>query len=277
MKPIKLITENNRKWWVFVATALAVMMVDIDITAVNLALATIARELNVGLSTAQWIIDGYMIAAASLMALGGRLSEIFTGRRVFLFGLGLFAIASFAVGFSTGTWSIISSRILQGACIAFTFPVAIILVRQIFPVEKQGFVIGLMVAIAGLSQALGPTIGGVIIHVLSWRWIFFLNVPLALFAFVVASYALPKVKIPSATYSLHMKGVMALVLGLFGIMTALNEVLRWGVNSIQFIGLLSIGFVLLIVFIFIEFKSRNPLLELRLLINRNFLIISNSR
>jgi DHA2 family methylenomycin A resistance protein-like MFS transporter len=108
---------GNRKWLVFLALSLALIMVDLDITAVNLALAAIANDLSINLSTAQWIIDGYMIAAAALMALGGRLSNIYGARRVFLWGLILFTIASLGVGLSIGPMSVLVTRIIQGACI----------------------------------------------------------------------------------------------------------------------------------------------------------------
>jgi len=264
---------GNYKWWIFIAAALAIMMVDIDITAANLALANIANDLRINISTVQWIIDGYMIAAASLMAFGGRLSDIYGAKNVFIFGLVLFALSSLAVGLSNGPFSIIVSRIVQGACIAFTFPVSMVIIRDAFPEGQQGFAIGLVITIAGLSQALGPAFGGIIIYILSWRWIFLLDIPLALCALLITIYCVPK----SATVSNaspQVFGNTILTFGLLAIITALNEVNHFGINSIPFISLLLAGISMLLIFSFIEFRSLQPILDLRLLVNRNFLLIN---
>ncbi len=259
----------HKKWWLFLATALAIMMVDIDVTAANLALSTIAHDLHFGLSTAQWIIDGYMIAAASLMAFGGRLSDILGTRRVFLAGLVVFTLSSLAVGLSIGPLSIIISRIVQGSCIAFTFPVALVVVRQVFPPHQHGFVIGLMVAIAGLSQALGPTVGGVIITLLSWRWIFLLNIPLALLALFMIACWLPK---PDALTKepIPYLGATIFAMGLLALMTAINEITRFGVGSAIFILLMVSALILLALFAVIEWRSTHPVLNLHLFSNRDF-------
>jgi len=266
-----------KKSLIFLSLALAIMMVDLDITAVNLALADIAKELMINMSTAQWIIDGYMIAAASLTALGGRLCDIYGTKRIFIFGLVMFTISSLAVGLSIDAWTVLVSRVIQGACIAFTFPVAMVIVREAYPEETQGTMIGLLIAIAGLSQALGPTVGGLIIYAINWRWIFFLDVPLALLALWIAISYLPKTTGTCTKEAVDWKSATLLSVGLLSIMTALNQVQLFGLLSTRFIGLVVIGGIFLFTFTHSEYRTSRPLLALHLLMNKNFLIVNTVR
>lgn len=269
---------DKQKSMIFISLSLAIMMVDLDITAVNLAITNIANDLLISMSTAQWIIDGYMIAAASLTALGGRLCDIYGSRRIFIFGLSLFTLTSLAVGLSFNGWTLLISRVLQGACIAFTFPVAMVIVREVFSKKIQGTMMGALIAIAGLSQALGPTIGGLIVHLLSWRWIFLLDVPLSLFALWIALAYLPaKQNVPRGAELVDWKSASLLSIGLLAIMTALNQMQSLGYTSMVFIGLLIAGFFVLLLFIHNEYRTERPLLALHLLMNKNFLIINTVR
>ncbi|MFA5960833.1 MAG: MFS transporter [Tatlockia sp.] len=261
---------NSQKWWVFLATALAIVMVDIDITAVNLALTTIEQDLDISMSTVQWIVDGYMIAAASLMAFSGKLSDLVGYKEVFLFGLAFFMLASLMVGIAYAPWTLIIGRILQGSCIAFTFPISMVILRSVFPKNQQGFVVGLMVAIAGLAQALGPTFGGIVIQFLNWRYIFYINIPLSLLALVISYFAIPKSTVIAQKIPKKMWAVTLFISGLLMVMTALNEISRWGVGSFTFLSMLLIGMILIGIFSALELQEARPLLDLHLLFQRNF-------
>lgn len=256
-----------KKWLLFYALTLSIVVVDLDMTAVNLALATIANELHLSLSTAQWVIDGYTIAAAALAALGGRLGEIYGARRTLMVTLVFFAIASLGVGLSQDALVIIIGRILQGCCTAIIMPVAVVAARSVFPMNKQGFIIGMMVSVASLAQALGPTFGGLMIEYFDWRWIFLINVPLSA-VIMFAVFYLPKKEQSDDKHKISSKAVGYLVGGLFLVMLALNEVARWGLSSWQFWSSLIIGASLLILFVRFELREDDPLLELKLLINK---------
>src|SRR3990167_1699834 len=249
---------NTKKWWVFLATALAIVMVDIDISAVNLALTTIEQDLAIQMSTVQWIIDGYMIAAAALMAFSGKISDILGHKRVFLFGLAFFLLASIIVGVAYTPGMLILGRILQGSCIAFTFPISMVILRSVFPQDQQGFAIGLMVAIAGFAQALGPTFGGIIIQFLNWRYIFYINIPLSISAFLIAYITIPHSNLVKQKIPKNMSVVILFITGLLMIMTALNEIGRWGASSVAFLSMLSIGIILTGLFTIIEYGASNP-------------------
>ncbi len=263
----------QRHWWIFIAIAITVMMVDVDITAVNLAITQMAAQLHLNLSQAQWIINGYTIAAAAFMAFAGRLTDAYGYRRIFIAALWAFIIFSLAVAFSIGPITIIISRILQGATIAFIFPVGAVIIRHVFPQKQQAFAIGLMVSIAGLSQAIGPSLGGVMVEWLNWRWIFIIDAPLGIVALILAYYFLSKQQTKKAI-QLPPLVVMSFALGLFSFMVALNEAATWGIASLGFIFTFSTAVCLLLVFARVEWRAKYPLLELHLFRNRNFTIVN---
>ena len=266
----------QRHWWIFLAIAITVMMVDVDITAVNLAITQMAAELHLTLSQAQWIINGYTIAAAAFMAFAGRLADAYGYRRIFIWALWAFILFSLAVAFSIGPVTIIISRILQGASIAFIFPVGAVIIRHVFPQKQQAFAIGLIVSIAGLSQAVGPSLGGMMVEWLSWRWIFMVDAPLGSIALTLAYYFLPKVQTKKAI-ELHPLAVMSFALGLFSFMVALNEAATWGVASLGFIFTFGTAVCLLLIFARIEWRAKSPLLDLHLFRNQNFMIVNGIR
>jgi DHA2 family multidrug resistance protein len=271
---MQLINEKTLKWWVFFATVLAIVMVDIDITAVNLAISTIDKDLHLGLSTAQWVIDGYMISAGALMAFGGRLSDAVGCKRMFLFGLCLFIISSLLVGLANSASVLIFGRILQGASVAFTFPISMVMVRVVFPVEQQGFAVGLIMAIAGFAQALGPTFGGFMIEYFNWRYIFLINIPLSIISIIATYLAVPEDKQEKITIPKNFSLVSLFVMGLLMFMTAINELPHWGVTSSLFAVLLIGGMLVVGIFIYIEFRVSEPILDLRLLLQRDFALLN---
>lgn len=256
-----------KKWLLFYALTLSIVIVDLDMSAVNIALATMATELNLSLSTAQWIVDGYTIAAAALAALGGRLGEMYGARRVLMVMLVIFAMASLGVGLANSSLTLIMSRIFQGCCTAVIMPVSVVAARHIFPPSRQGFIIGLMISVASVSQALGPTFGGFMIKYLDWRWIFLVNVPLAVLIWLAVFYLLAQHKIEKKD-TISWRAVSYLVGGLFLVMLSLNEIVHWGLFSWPFWTSLIVGTVLLVLFIRFELHDDHPLLELKLLINK---------
>ena len=265
----------SQKWLIFIGAAIAVIMVDVDMTAINIAVEPITRDLGLSISAGQWIVNGYTMAAAVLMIFAGRCADGFGFKQVFLAGLSVFAIASLAVALSSGFWSIIIARIIQGACIAFTFPIATLFIRQVFPEEQYAYAVSLLISIAGISQAIGPAFGGFMISLLSWHWIFLINLPLSILAFVLIARYMDKQ--PSKGFNLDVAGLILLVVGLFLLMTALNEVNRLGFYSREFLLLIIISIVSLSLFIRKEMLGVAPLMELHLFFNHRYAIITATR
>lgn len=261
-----LITENNRKWWVFFATSLVLVMTNIDYTAVNLALAPIANDLHTNLSTLQWIINGYSSAAAACAVIGGRLGDVYGYRKIFVAGVIIFTVTSVLIGLAFDKWSIIILRIIQGAGGAICWPLCVVIISNVFPKDQQGYAIGRSMAIAAIALAVGPTFGGILLHYLSWRWIFFINFPLGILAIFLASFLIPKLQQTTRSL-LHIPSMVLVVFGLLSITTAFNEGQQWGLSSLLFQLLLWGGVVLLLIFIWLQRVTKNPLINLQWLQN----------
>ncbi len=263
-RPHMLITENNRKWWILFAAGIVLVMTNIDFSAVNIALAPMAKDLHADLSTLQWIINGYSSAAAACVLIGGRLGDIYGYRKVFLFGVLIFAIASVFIGLAVGKWDIILFRIIQGAGGSICWPLCVVIVSNAFPDNRKGHAIGMSMAIAAIAVAGGPIFGGILLHFLSWRWIFFINIPLAILALILAFSLIPP---PETTkrISLHLPSVLLILVSVFIIITALNEFQTWGFSSLLFQLLLWSGVLLLSIFIWLQKRINNPLLDLSLI------------
>lgn len=256
-------------WIVFISLLLAIVMVDIDTTAINLAITTIIKDLGLSISQGQWIIDGYTMAAAVLMAFAGRVGDLFGYRKVLLYAYIVFIFASLIAGCAPNFSLLVLGRFIQGMCVAFTFPISIALVRVVFPKGKQGLAVSMLISAAGISQAIGPTFGGLMIEYASWRWIFLINVPLSLIAFYILYTFLGKQE-QKKSVSLHYLTLVPLIVGLFSLMTAFNEVNQLGLLSVSFIGLLLLSIVSLTFFVYIEIHGKTPLLDLKLLLSEAF-------
>ena len=179
--------SNFKYVLIFIGITLSVVMVDIDMTAMNIAIPMIAKDIGISIYGEQWIINGYLIAAASCMALGGIVGDRFGHKFIFLWGLVGFALASLLAAFSNTEVVLISARIAQGFAVGFTFPLSMSLIKIAFPENKQSIMVSALIAIAGVSQALGPTFGGLVVTFLDWRWLFWVNLPLCLASFFLVS------------------------------------------------------------------------------------------
>lgn len=260
------------QWWILFATSLLMFTLNVDLTATNLALPAITLDLNTNLSTAQWIINGSLIACATLTATAGRLGDLFGHRKIYLLGSMMFLLASFVVGASQNGLSIILGRVFQGFSLALCFPMIYVLNYKVFPKTKHGVALGILTTVVGFAQAIGPSFGGFLIQFLSWRWIFFVNIPIVLLSCWVvwkkySEDSFQKVKIDYA-------GIVFLALALFCSIYALNQAHNWGLFSILFISLIVLSFIFFSLFIWVERKSSQPIIDLRLFKNKNFTFIN---
>ncbi|HEX4863243.1 MAG TPA: MFS transporter [Acidimicrobiales bacterium] len=176
-------TADPRRWKALGVIALVQFMLVLDITVVNVALPHIQADLGFSRAGLAWVVDGYVLTAGGLLLLGGRLADLLGRRRMFMIGVAVFAVASALSGFSADPGMLVASRFLQGAGEAMASPAAFGLVALLFTAPKErAQAIGIFGGVAGLGGTLGPVISGLLISVLSWRWIFFVNVPVAVFA-----------------------------------------------------------------------------------------------
>jgi MFS family permease len=191
--------QRGNKWWTLVAVCLGTFMLLLDITIVNVALPDIQRALHSSFADLQWVVDAYALTLASFLLTAGSLADIYGRRVLYLIGLVVFTGASALCGFATSTLMLQLSRGLQGAGGAIMFAVSLALLANAFRGKDRGVAFGVWGAVTGLAVAIGPLIGGVLTSGLSWRWIFFVNVPIGIAAVALTTMRVAESRSPSAT------------------------------------------------------------------------------
>ena len=259
----------ERKWWTLIAVSIGVFMLLLDLTIVNVALPTIERGFHASLSDLQWVVDAYALTLAALLLTAGSLADRYGRRVVFSVGIVIFTVGSVLCGISGSATGLVISRALQGIGGATMFATGLALISDAFRGPDRGTAFGVFGATTGVSVAIGPVLGGVITSYLSWRWIFFVNVPLGAIALAIAIGRVSESRNPNARradwlgFVLFSAGLASLV---FGLIRA--DALGWGAPLV-----LSCfaAFVLLITaFIALERRSAYPMLDLTLLRNPTF-------
>jgi EmrB/QacA subfamily drug resistance transporter len=234
---------------------IAVVVIANDFSAINVALPTMERDFHTNINTIQWVINAYALTFGVMIVTGGRLADMFGRRNAFFLGTAIFASMSALGGAAqTETW-LIATRTLMGIGGALMWPAILGMTYALLPEEKAGLAGGIIIGAAGLGNAIGPLIGGVLTDALSWRWIFFLNVPISAFA-VFVTYRLVRVEEPdTGEQRIDYPGIAALSVGLVSLLVALDQVDDWGFGDPRVIGLLVLSAVLLVAFLPIERRA----------------------
>lgn len=250
------------------ATILGSGVVFLDGTIVNLALPHISNSLHAGFSDLQWIADGYLLSLSSLILLGGSLGDIFGRKRAYLIGLAGFGIVSLLCGLSPNVNFLIGFRILQGIFGALLVPGGLAIINTNFSREERGAAIGKWSAWSGILAAIGPLVGGYIIDATSWRWIFFINVPLIILCGLFARRGVEESR-DQRVRKVDARGAALAALALAGITYGLIEgpVNKWQAKAlVPLIG----GFIIAACFILYESRNKDPMVRLSLFRSRNF-------
>ena len=255
---------------VIAACAISMLIVQMDWFALNLALPAIAREFGVPTTDLQWVVSGYMLSIGALMITAGRLADIFGRRRIIVLGLVLFGVLSVVCGVApTETW-LIAARVVHGVGAALIFPVAIAVASSTFTGARQGRAIGIVLGFAAIGTALGPFVGGTFSEYLSWRGVFFVNVPFCIVAVVLMLRYVAETRDETADRRIDVPGVLAITAALVCISLAFDKGENWGWGSAATIGTLAGGIALLALFVAIESRVPAPLVDLGLFRNRAF-------
>jgi EmrB/QacA subfamily drug resistance transporter len=265
-----LITDANAKWWTLAAMCFALFMIMLDNTVVNVALPSIQRDLGASISALEWTVNGYTLSFAVLLATAGRLGDILGRRRMFLFGVIVFAASSATAGFAPSTTALVVSRIVQGVGAAFMMPATLSIITDAFPAAERGRAIGTWAGVSALALAVGPVLGGLLTEEVSWRAIFYLNIPVAAGAVAAALFAVRESRDPSVERRIDYGGVVVLTAGLTALVLALIEGNSWGWGSPAIIALLVTAVVLIVGFVAIEERVRVPMVEFALFADRSF-------
>src|SRR3954466_15229746 len=175
-------TNDERRWWTLGAVCVATFMLLVDITIVNVALPAIAKDLGSSFTDQQWVVDAYALTLAALLLTAGSLADLYGRRRLYVIGLLVFTAASLLCGLAGSTLMLQLSRGLQGVGGAIMFSVSLALLADAFRGRDRGVAFGVWGAITGLAVAIGPLLGGILTSGISWRWIFFVNLPIGIAA-----------------------------------------------------------------------------------------------
>jgi EmrB/QacA subfamily drug resistance transporter len=260
-----------RKRWTLVAAILGLNITILDETVVFLALPSIDRDLGVGLQGQQWIVSGYLLSLSALLLLAGSLADLVGRRRVFLYGLGLFGLASLVCGLAPSGAVLITFRVVQGIGAALVMPSTLALVAATFEGEERGAAVGSWASWGAVAAAIGPLVAGLLIGALTWRSIFFLSLPLVAAAIVIGLWMIEESRNPGLTVrQVDTLGAALSALGLAGISFAMIQGSASGWNQPLVVLLAFVGIAASVAFVWHEKRAASPMLPLELFRSRNF-------
>jgi EmrB/QacA subfamily drug resistance transporter len=246
-------------------------MAFIDGSVVNVALPALQREFNATSSDVQWVVEAYALFLASLLLVGGSLGDRFGRRRVFMLGTTLFALASMLCGLSPNNGWLIAARAIQGIGGALLVPGSLAIISAAFHADQRGRAIGTWSGFTAVTSVLGPLLGGWMVQYASWRWVFFLNIPLAIIVLLVSFLGVPESRDERARGKLDWPGAVLVTLGLAGIVYGLIESGATGLGHPPVLIALALGIVALIAFLLVEARAAQPMVPLKLFRSRSFL------
>jgi EmrB/QacA subfamily drug resistance transporter len=265
-----ILAPETRKWWTLGAVAFGLFMIMLDNTIVNVALPSIQRDLNIGISELEWVFNGYALTFGVLMLTGGKLADLMGRRSIFIAGLVIFTVASLFCGLATSAGWLIGARVVQGVGSALMNPATLSIITATFPPRQRGMAIGIWAGVAAMALAIGPLAGGLITEHLNWNWIFFINVPVGILAILVTRIVVDESRDTSADQRLDLPGLLSSGIALFALTYGLIEANKYGWTSGRILGLFALAVIGFVVFIVLEMRQRAPMLDLSLFRNGTF-------
>jgi EmrB/QacA subfamily drug resistance transporter len=264
---------DPRRWKALGVLALIQFMLVLDITVVNVALPYIHDDLHFSATGLAWVVDGYVLMAGGLLLLGGRLADILGRRKIFLIGVALFAAASATCGAAANPSMLVTSRFVQGIGEALAAPASLGLIALLFPDPQERIkALGIWGGISGLGGTTGVVISGALVNYVSWRWIFYINLPVAALALLTVPRLVSESKMVPESSRIDFAGAITGTAGLIGLVDGLLQAARhpWGSTGVL-LPLLG-GPVLLAVMLLIEARSDHPLIPLAFFHNRTRMV-----
>jgi EmrB/QacA subfamily drug resistance transporter len=245
-------------------------MIMLDSTVVNVALPSIQKDLKTSVNQLEWVVNGYTLSFAALLVTGGRLGDIFGRRLIFMIGVAVFAVSSATAGLAQDPTMLIVSRIAEGVGGALMMPATLSIVTDAFPPEERGRAIGTWAGISGLALSIGPLAGGFLTEQVTWRAIFYINVPIAVLALIAAFTVVRESRDEKADRTIDYVGVVLLTVALTAFVLGLIEGNEWGWGSGREIALLVAGAVATALFLVNESRVSAPVVDFNFFRSRNF-------
>ena len=259
--------SSSRGRWVLAVTVIGSAVAFLEATVVNVALPQIGRDLGADVADLQWILNGYMLTLAALILLGGSLGDRYGRRRVFELGIAWFTAASLLGALAPNVEVLIAARVVQGVGGALLTPGSLAIIEAVFRQQDRARAIGAWSGLGGVAAAVGPLLGGYLVGALSWRAIFFINVPLAAFGIWACRRYVPETRDPTVGGRLDLRGSLLAALGLGGITFALIQANE---GSSLALAAAVVGLVALVGFVAAERRSPDPMLPLDIFASRQF-------
>jgi EmrB/QacA subfamily drug resistance transporter len=255
--------------WILTATIFGSSMAFIDATVVNVAIPTLQKAFHATVVDVQWVVESYGLLLSSLILAGGALGDLFGRRRMFLLGVIIFAAASAACGLASGIEILVIARCVQGIGAALLVPGSLSIISASFDEKSRGQAIGTWSGFTSITTALGPVLGGWLIEHGSWRWAFFINVPIAAAVVVISLWHVPENR-GSSVARIDWRGALLATAGLAGVVTAFLESAKFGWANPLVFGSLLAGVACIVIFVMVEARSSSPMLPLALFKSRPF-------
>jgi EmrB/QacA subfamily drug resistance transporter len=265
---------HGNPWAILLTLSTGFLMTLLDLTIVNIAIPSMIDQLDASLDEVLWVVNGYVLVLALLLITFGRLGDLRGQRNLFIAGVALFTVASLACGLAQSPPQLIAARLVQGLGAAALMPQTMAIIIATFPAQRRGTALGVWGAVAGLATVLGPTLGGLLITALDWRWIFFINLPIGVGVLVAAFLFIPDVSV-ERRHKLDWTGVGIATVALFCFTFALTEGERYEWQPWIW-GMLVAGLVLAVGFVAYQARRQadEPLVPFELFRDRNFTIMN---
>ncbi|HEY2655021.1 MAG TPA: DHA2 family efflux MFS transporter permease subunit, partial [Solirubrobacteraceae bacterium] len=263
-------SQRTSQRWTLGIVSVGLFMVVLDNLVVSVALPTIHRSLGASIQSLEWIVNGYVLSYAVLLLTGAALGDRFGRKRMFIAGIALFTASSAAAALAPTTALLIAARALQGVGGAIVTPLTLTLLADAFPPRQRGIALGVWSGISGIAVAIGPLVGGAMIEAASWHWIFWINIPVGVALVATAIRRLDESHGPER--GLDLPGVGLASAGLFGLVFGLIRAQTIGWTSVEVLISLGAGVALVVAFVAVELRTKDPMLPIQFFARRSFAV-----
>ena len=267
MSPPPTNVDYSRKWHVMVATGLGIFLGTIDASIVNVALPTMAKELDTTFAAVQWVVIAYLLTLATLTLGVGRLGDMLGKKHIYTLGFAVFTFGSILCGLAPAIGWLVGFRVVQAVGASMIFALGMAIITQAFPPSERGRALGISGALVSIGIVIGPSLGGLIVDQWSWRWIFIVNLPIGIIGTAAAHRFVPDVP-PLGGQRFDFKGAGVFFVALLTFMLGLSLAQSRGFGATAVLTLLGIGIASIVVFVLIERRVAQPMLDLALFQNR---------
>jgi EmrB/QacA subfamily drug resistance transporter len=260
---------SHTKWYVMASVGMGIFLSTIDSSIVNVALPSLVKALNTDFATVQWVVLAYLLTLATVILSMGRLGDMVGKKPVYTIGFVIFTLGSALCGLSSTIYALIIFRALQALGASMLIALGTAILTETFPTSERGMALGIAGALVSVGIVIGPTLGGLILEILSWHWIFFVNLPIGVIGILMVLRFVPNIQVEGEE-RFDFLGAGTLLVALLSLLLALSIGQNAGFNDMRVLGLLALAAIFLPLFVIIENRVSDPMVDLQLFRNRLF-------